>query len=410
VNDQKKSSGSQLILIGAVVVVGLVLVFVFFNPFEGNENTERTSIRLGTTISETGRLSPEAKLYIDGRQFAIDRINDQGGIKVGDDIYPLELVQFDDQSDADTAVRLYESMIERNQVDFLLGPYSSTLVIPTSNIAEKYKIPMVQGGGASQNIFNRDFEYVFGTLPAGPDYLKPAVELFANSGAETMALIYADDAFSVDVAEGTNNWARQYGLEIVISERYASGQTEFGSLIAKLKEVDPDVVMSANHIAESISFVQQARSLGLESDLVFTVGVPTPQFHELGSLAENVFGVSPWIETQSTQGPLFGTAGSYAVSFNAKFGYHADYHNANGSIEVMTYKYAIEAANSLDPQAVRNAIASINYESFYGPVYFQENGLAVKEMVVIQIQNGEPVAVGADAENAPIFSFQQAVE
>jgi len=121
VNDQKKSSGSPLILIGAVVVVGLVLVFVFFNPFEGNENTERTSIRLGTTISETGRLSPEAKLYIDGRQFAIDRINDQGGIKVGDDIYPLELVQFDDQSDADTAVRLYESMIERNQVDFLLG-------------------------------------------------------------------------------------------------------------------------------------------------------------------------------------------------------------------------------------------------------------------------------------------------
>ena len=299
-------------------------------------------------------------------------------------------------------------MLEGGNVDFLLGPYSSTLVIPTSNIAENFKVPMVEGGGASHNIFNRGFDYIFGVLPAGPDYLKPAVKLFADSGAQSMALIYADDAFSTDVAEGTNKWAREFGLEIVMAEKYSDGQTEFGSLIAKIKEANPDVVMSANHIVESLAFVQQARSLGLDSDMVFTVGVPTPQFLQLGDIAEGVFGVSPWVDSQDSSGDLFGTAADYAENFKAKYNYDADYHNAAGSIEVMTYKYAIEAANSLDPQAVRDAISNIHYESFYGPMNFDETGLASKVMVVVQVRDGKPVSVGPGGVADPEFHFDGA--
>jgi branched-chain amino acid transport system substrate-binding protein len=147
-------------------------------------------------------------------------INAQGGIKVVDKSYPIELVQPDDQSDADLSVREYERLITEQNVDFLLGPYSSGLVIPTSAIAEKYKIPMVQGGGASSNIFDRGFKYTFGTLAPGPSYLESAIKLFKKqAGVKRMALIYAEDAFSVDVAQGARKWAQVYGLAIVLDEK-----------------------------------------------------------------------------------------------------------------------------------------------------------------------------------------------
>jgi branched-chain amino acid transport system substrate-binding protein len=398
-----------------IAIVAVAVVLFLSNNDENSSPTQisdedRTTVRLGTTISESGRLSRVASLYTDGRQLAIEHINANGGITVDGKSYPLELVQLDDQSDADLAVRLYDKLIVEDQVDYLLGPYSSGLVIPTSTIADKFKVPMVEGGGASRNIFNRGFKYIFGTLPTGPNYLQPAVKLFGDAGATTMALIFADDAFSTDVAEGTRDWAKEYGLEIVLDQKYGDGQTEFGALIAQLKTANPDVVMSANHIVESIAFVQQARSLGLESDMVFTVGVPTPDFLELGDVGEGVFGVSSWVGTQATSGNDFGTAADYAKTFQERFGYEADYHNANGTIEVLSYKYAIEEAGSLNRQDVRDALSTFSYESFYGPMAFDEAGMADKVQIVVQIQNGSAVSVGPGGVSEPIFGFSSATQ
>lgn len=366
-------------------------------------------IRLGGTLSLTGRLAATAALYVDGRDLALSVINgenNEGGVTIGGEQYRIEMNLLDDQSDADLAVRLYTQMAEGDQVDFFLGPYSSGIVLPTSVISEQFMISMVQGGGASTNIFNRGFKYVFGTLPAGTNYLQNAIKLFKEkAGADTMALIYADDAFSTNVAEGARMWATEYGLQIVADEKYADGQTEFSSLIAKLKDADADVVMGANHLAEMLAFVPQARSLGLLSDLVFTVGTENPDFLALGDVAEGVFGVTPWLTNQDTGGDIFGTASEYTALFQDRYGFTPEYHNANGSVEIMIYKKAIEVAGSLDRQAVRDAIAGISFDSFYGPISFAENGQINIGQSVIQIQNG--VAVGVLGGADPIFNSRR---
>ncbi|MFQ5795724.1 MAG: amino acid ABC transporter substrate-binding protein [Candidatus Bipolaricaulia bacterium] len=391
-----------------ILTVGVLLFLVVGMSPWADVGQAQPVIRLGGTISETGRLARVAALYIDGRALGVDILNALGGVNVGGTAYRIELVQFDDQSSADLAVRLYEQLITEQNVDFLLGPYSSGLVIPTSAIAEKFRVPMVEGGGASTNIFNRGFKYVFGTLPAGQNYLKDAIRLFREEAqVRTIALIYADDAFSTDVAVGTRKWANELGVRIIADEKYADGQTEFGSLIAKLKSVNPDVIMGANHLVELLGFVQQARSLGLDKDMVFTVGVSNPDFLALGQVAEGVFGVAPWVPTQSTSGGVFGSAADYTRMFEMRFDYTPEYHNANGTIEILTYKKAIEAAGSLNRNAVRDALANISYESFYGTVAFGENGQVAKGQTVIQIQNGVAVSVGPGGEATAIFKVSR---
>ncbi len=133
-------------------------------------------IVLGTAMSQTGKYAREGKFYVDGYAIALDAINKAGGVKVGGKAYSLELKMYDDQSDPNLSVRLFTRLVTSDKVNFLLGPYSSGIVIPASSVSEKYEIPMVQGGGASGKIFDRGYKYVFGTLPKAEFYFQSAVE------------------------------------------------------------------------------------------------------------------------------------------------------------------------------------------------------------------------------------------
>ena len=68
------------------------------------------------------------------------------------------------------------------KVNFLLGPFASNFALDDSSVAEKYQIPMVQGGGASTQIYNRGYKFIFGTLPAADNYFASTIEmLWPNS-------------------------------------------------------------------------------------------------------------------------------------------------------------------------------------------------------------------------------------
>jgi len=65
---------------------------------------------------------------------------------------------------------------------------------------------------------------------------------------------------------------------------------------------------------------------------------------------------------------------------------------------------AVEKAGSTDPTKVRDTLAGLNEQSFFGPIKFNDKGQNLtKTMGVIQIQNGKPVSVWPkDAAEAPM--------
>ena len=134
------------------------------------------TVVFGAAVSETGRFSREGKDTRQGYGVWADWVNEEyGGIKVGSDRYLVELIQYDDEGDADTAANLVERLITEDEVDFLLGPYSSGLTMGTSAIAEKYGVLMVEGNGASESIFERGFKNIFAVLtPAGTTRRRPS--------------------------------------------------------------------------------------------------------------------------------------------------------------------------------------------------------------------------------------------
>jgi branched-chain amino acid transport system substrate-binding protein len=153
----------------------LLLVAAAFTMPSGSASAR--DIVLGASVQLTGPVANTGRYYRDAYQLAIDKINAAGGVKIGNESHKLALKLYDNQSDVNLSVRQYTQLVSQDKVDFLLGPFASNFALADSAVSEKYKIPMVQGGGASDQIFSRNFKYIFGTLAPGSNYFGSTVEM-----------------------------------------------------------------------------------------------------------------------------------------------------------------------------------------------------------------------------------------
>lgn len=372
--------------ISLVLAFGAVLLFTT-SSFAANK-----TIKLGCAISFTGKENRTGKLYVDSYKYAVEKINAAGGVKVGGQSYPLELVFYDDKSDPTESSRLVEKLIAQDKVDFLLGPYSSGITIPDSIVAQRYRIPMIEGGGASGKIFDKGNKYIFGTLPPAGDYFASTLEFLKGQKplAKKIAILYADDKFDVSVGEGTKAKAAELGFDVVLYEKYSEGNSDFSSILTKIKAQGVQAVLVAGHTEESINFVTQAKELNVSTDyLGLTVGPTEADFRKaLGKDADYIFGVASWSPQMVFKGSIFKDNAEFVKSFKAKYNYDPDYHNASAIADIAIFKDAIERAGSLDRAKVRDAIAATDLPTIYGIVRFADNGQIKGTSVVLQNLNG----------------------
>ncbi|HXS42957.1 MAG TPA: amino acid ABC transporter substrate-binding protein [Stellaceae bacterium] len=367
------------------------------------------TITLGSAVQLTGKDANTGRYYRDAYQMTIDKINEKGGITVGGKKYQLKLNILDNQSDTNLDVQLYTRLITRDKVDFLLGSYTSGVVLVDTSVAEKYEMPMVEGGGAASQIFSRGYKYIFGTLPPAEDYFSSTIAMMGqlNPKPKTVALITADDAFDVSVAQGTRLLLKKAGLETVLDQQYAQKSSDFSSLLALVKSKSPDVVLWGGLLAEVLDSIRQSKSLNVSAKYMtsYTVGVPTADFRKaLGKDADGAFGMTSWVPTAALKDEWFGDAEQFAKAYTARFHYDPDYHAASAAADVEIFAKAIEKAGSLDKKAVRDAIAKSNFESLYARVKFSENGQIDVPQIAIQIQKDEVVPIFTDhILNKPIY-------
>jgi branched-chain amino acid transport system substrate-binding protein len=362
---------------------------------------QTSTVTLGAAVQLTGAQANTGRYYKDGYQLTIDKINQAGGITVAGKKYTLALKLLDNQSDLNLGVRQYVQLVTADKVNFLLGPFSSNDALNDSSIAEKYEIPMVQGGGASSQIYSRGYKYIFGTLPAAEDYFSSTITMLGkvNPKPQTVALVAADDAFDVSVAKGTRDLFAKAGLKVMVDEQYRENAGDFSSILTRIKAGQPDAVFWSGHEPEALNFIRQSKGLDASPKYFssYTVGVPTADFRKaLGNDAEFAFGMTSWLPDEHLKDKWFGDAAAFAKAYKEKFGYDPDYHAASAAADVETFAYAIEKAGSLDPKKVRDAIASVDFESLYARVKYGPNGQIVLPQIVIQIQGGNVLPIFTD--------------
>ncbi|MEM7539099.1 MAG: amino acid ABC transporter substrate-binding protein [Chloroflexota bacterium] len=217
---------------------------------------------IGAAISETGKYAREGKDVRQGYDLWAEWVNGEGGgITIGDATCSAEIIYYDDESDPDTVSRLVEKLVTEDEVDLLLGPYSSSMTMAASAIAEKYDMIMVEGNGSSESLFERGFKNLFAVLTPAGNYGESALKALSELGAESVVIAYEDTAFPTSVATGAIAWAEEYGMEVLGVETYPKDVADVSGIMAKFKEMEPDVFLGGGHFNDALLFVRAAKEL-----------------------------------------------------------------------------------------------------------------------------------------------------
>jgi branched-chain amino acid transport system substrate-binding protein len=367
----------------------------------------------GAPISLTGSTAKEGGLTRDGYDLWRDTYNNAGGINVGGKHYKIETRYYDDASNAQQSATLAEKLIKEDKVNFLLGPYGTSPTLQVSTVAEKNRMPMIEGNGAAESIFSQGYKYTFGVLSPAQNYLRGVIDLSLTTDPKptTVAVLSADDPFSVEVADAAQKYAEQKGLQVVYYQKYPNASTELRAPITETKGKNPDLFLNSGHLQESVAIMQQAKELGFSpKGFGFSVGPSIPDFETtLKGDANAVMGGTQWTPALKYQGDdLFKTPEAYNSLYKQTFGYEPAYQSAESTACGVAFVKAIEKAGTTDPDKVRDEIAKLDFTSFYGQIKFDERGInATKPMAVEQWQNGRRVTVWPSdvAEGKAVWPF-----
>ena len=344
-------------------------------------------IRVGMTVSLTGEYETPGKDELFGAQMWASDLNGRGAL-LG---RKVEIVYYDDKSDAATSARLYERLINEDKVDLLLGPYSSDLTMAASTVAENHNFPMVATGAADGRIWARGYKNIFGIDAPAREYMKLLVDSAAGAGLKRIALIYADSDFPRGVAEGVRDLAASNNMEVVFDREYSQDRTDFSAMLQQMKASKPDLLVGGTYLDDSIAIVRAAKQVQLSPKaIVLTVGPSLKEFgNALGSDADGVLGVISWI--RSAHLPM---TRDFSYRYKQKHGHNPGAHVAYGYGGGQVLEAAVRLANTLDKDAVRQQLVDMKFRSLLGRYDVDETGKQMgKSIYVLQWQNGRRLLV-----------------
>ncbi len=389
--------------------------------FAGQANAaECEDLVLGAAISLTGKYATNGIHAQNGYEFAIKKIDEAGGVKVGDKCYNFKVTYYDDESKGDRGATLAERLINQDKVQYMLGPYSSGLTKAIAPVTEKYQIPMVEAEGASRSLFNKGYKYLFAVLSTSEQYLASAITLAAEQAEKEgkkasdvkVAIAVENDPFSLDIRAGVMEDAAKVGMQIVIDEKLPRDLSDMSSILTKVKLLKPDVLIVSGHSKGAATAVRQIGEMKISVPMIaLTHCEAADVVGNFGDFANDILCSTQWAETLTYKDELFGSAAEYDTEFKSTYTEYANktvpYQTAQASAAVYVFADAFERAGTLDKEAVRDAIAQTDLSTFYGDIRFSDAGNNIaKPMVLRQIQNGEykvvaPSAFASDPLNWP---------
>src|SRR6059036_984397 len=347
-------------------------------------------IRIGASLSLTGTYAKLGRNQHEGYKLCVKDLNARGGL-LG---RKVELVVYDDQSTPATAVRLYEKLITEDKVDGVMGPYSSPVTEAAANVTEKYKKVMVSPLAATTSIFRKGRKYIFMVISPAEVYLEGLLDIAAKRGLKTVAVINEDTLFSKAAAAGATDLAKKKGMQVVFTEAYPKGNTDFSALLTKVKSLNPDIVAAATYFDDAVALTRQMRELDVSPKAYgVTVGGDLPEFYDtLKANAEYVYGATQWEHVLPYPGnhEFFG-------AYKKEFGHEPSYHSAAGYAGCLIYAEAVKRAGTLDADRVREQLLKLEMRTVFGEYKVDADGFQVAHrMVTFQWQEGRKVVVWPD--------------
>ncbi|MCG8358123.1 MAG: ABC transporter substrate-binding protein [Kiloniellales bacterium] len=238
-----------------------------------------------------------------GTEIAVELINERGGVEG----HMIETIVADAQSKAEVAINEATRLLNQENVDLIMGVYSSAHCVPLAQKVDAQKKFFWASVCVSSAVFkDKGLKYVF-RAQVHSDQYGWASCTFLNEYTENklgiapedlkVAIIHEDGPYGSGVASGNQETCASYGMDVVLNEGYAAAAPDLSSLVTKLRRARPDVILHTGYNPDITLFLRQAKEQGLRWQALIGHGAGYGQLDKLvesvGADANLIFNVDP---------------------------------------------------------------------------------------------------------------------
>ncbi|ASJ61355.1 ABC transporter substrate-binding protein (plasmid) [Sinorhizobium meliloti WSM1022] len=372
-------------------------------------------VKFGALYPFSGQLALLGEESARGLEIAVDEINAAGGIQ-GEKVVLVR----GDAVDNNQAIGEARRLISFEQVAAIFGTYSSARSIAASQVAELSGIPYFELGAVADEVTGRGLKYLFRTNPYAADMGKMIVDMVADKIAPgigkkpeelKIGIIYEDSSYGTSVSTHQANYAKERGVNVVVSSGYPAATVDMSSLVLELKQAGVDVVLQTSYQNDSVLFLQQANEAGYKPAAVIGGGggysmQPTADAvgHDVIDGVLDVDFTQYLVNTKATPG-----LDAFVEAYKAKYGSAPrSGHSLNNYVGAKALLEAIDKAKGFEPDTIVEAVKAMDIPdgataAGYGIKFGENNQNERASMMGMQWQGGKLVTVYPDAAaTAPI--------
>ena len=242
-------------------------------------------IKIGSVLSVTGPAAflgdPELKTL----QMYVDDVNKKGGV-IG---RPLQLVHYDDGSDAGKANGFTKRLIDDDKVDVLVGGTTTGATMSAAPLVEKAGIPFISLAGAVV-IIEPVKKWIFKTPHTDRMAAEKVFEDMKKRGLTNVALFTETSGFGGSGKKEAEGVAGKYGINLVANETYGPKDTDMSPQLTKIKNTAGVQAVFVIGLGQGPAIVtKNYKQLGIALPLYHAHGVASDEFIKLaGPAAEGV--------------------------------------------------------------------------------------------------------------------------
>lgn len=372
------------------VLLSMILFALIFAP---SAWCGKDVIKIGINAPITGDIPKVGEgTKLTARMWLAD-IKAAGGLKVGAKMYQVELVIEDNESKAESSVKVNTKMITEDEVLVIVGPQASKQAVPAGEVANNYKTPMISPWSTNPDT-TKDRPYVFRGCFLDP-FQGPLLANFITEefGFKKAAVLYdvASD-YPKGLAEFFKKaWEEQHGGGSVVAfESFTTKDPDFSSQLTKIIRSGAEVIFTPQYYNEVALIVQQAHELGWNKPIVGSDSWGSAETIEL--CGKECYGL--FFSTHYAAAGATGATKAFIDRYEKEYGYVPDDAAALTWDSLLIVQEAIGACGTItgnlekDRQCVRDALAQIEkFNGITGRMTFTEDGDPIKCAVIVRISD-----------------------
>jgi branched-chain amino acid transport system substrate-binding protein len=331
---------------------------------------------VGISIAQSGAFSMMGMQALKGVQLWISQVQKKGGLRIGQQFEPVRLIARDDHSRTSVARENIRSLINKDEVDVLLGPYSSHLTKAAAETCNAHQRLLWNHGGASDEIHQPDSNWIVSTLSPASQYFRKLpqwIAMYDRNADQYLILSSSKGTFASQVTAGLRQSIGALAKLVRVDSNELPENA--ASFIQLLNETLPKVLVLIGTFEQETAFFR-TRSLWPKSiRYVACVSAGVREFRNaLGELADAVIGPSQW-ESAAGSVPLIGpTSDEFLRNFRIFFREMPDYVAAAAFAAALIIEECIRLARSLDETKLRDVAHTLMTETFYGRFHIDDSG------------------------------------